>query len=76
RARRFSGTLELQVSDNGAGIARGQAFEEGVGLSNTRARLQQLYGKAHRFDFSNGMNGGLVVSVTIPLRLETNGAAK
>jgi LytS/YehU family sensor histidine kinase len=76
RARRFPGTLELQVSDNGAGLARGQAFEEGVGLSNTRARLEQLYGKAHRFDFSNGTNGGLVVSVTIPLRLETNGAAE
>jgi two-component system LytT family sensor kinase len=76
RARRFPGKLELQVSDNGAGIARGQAFEEGVGLSNTRARLQQLYGKAHRFDFSNGTNGGLVVSVTIPLRLETNGTAE
>ena len=68
RAQRKNGMLELQVQDNGAGLAGGQPIEEGIGLSNTRARLQQLYGSAHQFQLSNLTSGGLVVSITIPCR--------
>jgi sensor histidine kinase YesM len=39
-----------------------------VGLSNTRARLQQLYGAAHQFHLSNGADGGLAVDIVMPLR--------
>jgi sensor histidine kinase YesM len=68
RAQRKNGMLHLQVQDNGAGLAGGQPLEEGIGLSNTRARLQQLYGSAHQFQLRNLTSGGLVVSITIPCR--------
>jgi len=68
RARREAEKLLLQVRDNGNGIANLSRTSEGVGVSNTRARLQQLYGSAHEFEFSNGKDGGLLVSVVIPFR--------
>jgi two-component system LytT family sensor kinase len=71
RAWRAKGMLQLEVQDNGSGLPEGEALEEGIGLSNTRARLRQLYGNAHDFQFSNAAGGGLVVSVTIPCRVES-----
>jgi two-component sensor histidine kinase len=67
RARRAEEKLLLQVRDNGDGLSAG-AQREGVGMSNTRARLQQLYGGDHRFELQNEQKGGLLVSVTIPFR--------
>jgi signal transduction histidine kinase len=64
-------TLNLEVRDNGTGLAMDGPVREGVGLSNTRARLQQLYGTAHRFELTNSPEGGLVVSVTLPFRRVT-----
>lgn len=72
RARRIDAQLELQVCDNGVGLTDGQPAEEGVGLSNTRARLAQLYGNASKLEFRRPAEGGLVVCVTIPFRSETN----
>ena len=71
RARRSGDTLHLEVSDDGVGLQGKAAIDEGVGLSNTRARLQQLYGEAHRFEFSESAEGGLAVSLTIPWREAT-----
>ncbi len=74
RAERRNGRLCLHVSDNGAGIPEGggEALREGVGLSNTRARLAQLYGDDHRFELENGKGRekGLRVTVEIPYRRE------
>lgn len=68
-ARRDAGMLHLEVRDNGAGLPAGHAAEdEGVGLSNTRARLAELYGGASRFEFRNADRGGLVVHLAIPCR--------
>ncbi len=68
RAIRADGSLHLQVRDDGPGLQA--EIKEGVGLTNTRARLQQLYGAAQRFELSNANDGGLLVSLTLPLRLE------
>ncbi len=68
RARRENGQLSLEVRDNGNGVPDPQGLREGIGVSNTRARLQQLYGAAHRFEFSNREEGGLLVNVVIPFR--------
>jgi len=68
RAHRENGALALEVWDNGAGLPECQAIEEGVGLSNTRARLSELYGEAHRFELRPGPTGGLLVHLTIPFR--------
>jgi LytS/YehU family sensor histidine kinase len=45
-ARRAGRQLELTVRDTGDGLALvgGRPPREGIGLSNTRARLEQLYG--------------------------------
>jgi two-component system LytT family sensor kinase len=70
QASRQNGWLQLQVRDNGSGIptAAPNQFKEGIGLGNTRARLKQHFGAAHRFELVNSDSGGLEVSITIPFR--------
>ncbi len=68
-----NGSLRLRVTDNGCGMGTsgelpGNGFREGVGLTNTRARLQQLYGANHSFEMSDAPEGGLQVTLTIPLQ--------
>ena len=61
--------LELEVRDNGGGLAApANVLHEGVGLRNTRSRLRQLYGDAHSFLLRNRTVGGVIVTLTIPLR--------
>jgi len=69
RSRRTGSLLELEVKDNGLGLsaARLTDFNRGVGLANTRSRLQHLYGSSHRFEFRQPSGGGLSVIVAIPL---------
>lgn len=71
RARRKNDMLELQVQDNGPGLPRAGAQKEGLGLANTRARLQQLYGAAQRLVLREAATGGLLVSLEIPWRADT-----
>ena len=51
----------------------GAPLEEGIGLSNTRARLEQLYGPAQVFVLHNAASGGLEVRIVVPFRVETDG---
>jgi sensor histidine kinase YesM len=69
RARRAGAMLELDVQDNGVGLsaARLTDFNRGVGLSNTRSRLDHLYGSLHRFEFRQPAEGGLLVLIAIPM---------
>ncbi|MBI4325306.1 MAG: histidine kinase [Chloroflexi bacterium] len=69
RAQNRNGQLHLELRDNGQGLP--PDLEEGVGLSNTRARLEHLYGQAHRFELANAAAGGLVVRVIIPFRIRS-----
>ncbi|MEP6573235.1 MAG: histidine kinase [Gemmatimonadota bacterium] len=61
---RANGNLHLEVRDHGPGLAG--AIREGIGLSNTVARLDRLYGTAQRFEISNADGGGLRISIDIP----------
>ena len=70
RAQRENGALNLDVSDNGGGLPAGKQTVEGVGLSNTRARLLALYGDAHSFELRPAPGTGLSVHLTIPIRLQ------
>jgi LytS/YehU family sensor histidine kinase len=61
--------LTIEIADSGDGLPPDKlaAINHGVGLSNTRARLQHLYGDEHAFVFAN-VPDGFKVSVTIPFR--------
>jgi LytS/YehU family sensor histidine kinase len=61
--------LLLTVRDDGVGLdgASVQAHG-GIGLTNTRARLRQLYGLEAGLDLSNHPEGGTVVTLRIPLQ--------
>jgi len=62
-------TLELQVRDDGPGISEGSSGN-GVGLRNTRARLQQLYGERQSLRLDGVAGGGAIVTVLLPYRPE------
>lgn len=68
RARARASMLQLSVRDDGPGIrVNGHAtLEEGIGLSNTRARLKQLYGPLASLDLSNHPQGGTIVTLLVP----------
>ncbi len=66
RARRLGAELELQVCDTGPGFPP-PGRSDGIGLSNTRARLEQLYGGSQRVTCENGARGACV-SIVVPFR--------
>ncbi len=70
-ASREGDRLLMQIHDTGGGLSESalSALQKGIGLSNTRARLECLYGHDHRFEFSN-VHGGLTVRVVIPLHTD------
>jgi LytS/YehU family sensor histidine kinase len=76
-AKKQDGVLQVEVTDNGPGLASGGSsgslLREGLGLANTQARLQQLYGRSHRLDMENALGGGLTVILEIPFKTEPNG---
>lgn len=80
-ARPRGGRLEIEITDTGPGFPPGAADGEagreprgnsrgagGVGLSNVRARLEQLYPGQHRLELGDAPGGGARVVVAIPLR--------
>jgi signal transduction histidine kinase len=68
RAQRQNGLLCLKVCDNGPGLGENTVVKEGVGLTNTRARLSQLYGTACRLELESAASGGMMVTLLIPSR--------
>jgi len=68
RAVEEDGKVVLEVSDNGPGLKPEGSGRKGIGLANTRARLEQLYGVDHAFELVNAEAGGLTVRVRIPFR--------
>ncbi len=78
--RTAKGTIEIQatseddilrivVKDNGPGIASVTPAEShGVGLSNLRARLQQLYGSEASLSIQSSRTHGTEVTLTLPDR--------
>ena len=76
-ARTRPGQLELEVRDSGGGFAAAPetsasssapADSARLGLQNTRARLERLYGEAHSFYVGNGAGGGARARILIPAR--------
>jgi sensor histidine kinase YesM len=66
-ARRVDGRLQLRVVDDGPGLPA-EKVREGIGLRNTRDRLQQLYGTSQQLAFRKPDAGGLEVLMELPWR--------
>jgi two-component system, LytTR family, sensor kinase len=72
------GRLELRVADNGPGTGTGgdngtgsgalTDAPTGIGLANTRRRLELLHPGRHRFEFGDAPGGGYEVRIELPLR--------
>ncbi|MDD3178986.1 MAG: histidine kinase [Opitutaceae bacterium] len=78
RARTADDRLRLEVADTGVRSPAGRPdddrplhFQEGVGLTNTRARLAALYGPQHTFALERAGEGGVAVKIELPLRRTT-----
>jgi two-component sensor histidine kinase len=69
RAWREGDGLYLSVEDDGVGIPVDGARREGVGLSNTRARLVALYPDEHEFRVERRAEGGTRVLIRVPYQV-------
>lgn len=65
-AERVGDRLHLAVSDDGPGLPDARLPGSGIGLANTRARLEQLYRGRHQFVVENRPGGGVRAKVSIP----------
>ena len=64
-ARRQPAALLLTVRDNGVGIQQ-LSNGDGIGLANTRARLQELYGNRAHLTMTSPAEGGCSIELEIP----------
>jgi signal transduction histidine kinase len=67
RATRDGTMLALEVRDTGRGLGFAP-LREGIGLSNTRERLLELYGDAATLELTNAAGGGTVATVRLPFQ--------
>jgi two-component system LytT family sensor kinase len=70
RVARSGPALILSVEDTGAGSSAADATEDlsgtGIGLANTRARLEQLYDGEQSLTFTKNEVGGTIVTIRLP----------
>ncbi|MDP2004686.1 MAG: histidine kinase [Rubrivivax sp.] len=63
--RNATGGLEVTVADDGAGFGA-SAGGSGIGLSNIRERLRQMYGDAAALTLKTRALGGVAATLTLP----------
>jgi two-component system, LytTR family, sensor kinase len=69
-ATRRGGSLELSVEDDGPGLDTASAMHSsGIGLTNTRARLMQMYGDAATLSIVNREYRGVLATIALPLHV-------
>jgi two-component system LytT family sensor kinase len=69
-AYRVNELLEMKVEDDGPGLAPTSAgATHGIGLANTRARIDQLYGNAARLTIENGERVGVAATLVFPCHI-------
>jgi two-component system, LytTR family, sensor kinase len=69
RARGENDMLRLDVVDDGAGLELDMPPHEGIGLGNTRRRLEQLYGRLATLEIAPAAGSGTAVVVRLPRRM-------
>jgi LytS/YehU family sensor histidine kinase len=72
RARREGERLIMTVADNGPGL-KAQSNGSGIGISNTRARLEQFYGSDFSFQIANSTERGASVTLDVPAFVRIEG---
>ncbi len=73
-AERKGTVLRIRVSDDGipAALLDSAAVKQGIGLNNTRMRIETMYGENGRMDIlSNGSNG-VMIEMSIPFNTSSN----
>ena len=60
--------LWLRVRDDGVGFAKSFSRQDGVGLVNTRSRLDRLYGENAALTMREQVTGGVKIEISMPLR--------
>jgi sensor histidine kinase YesM len=73
RSHKLDGHLHLSVSDNGEGMVDHATPTNGIGLRNTRERLEKLYGSNQDFRLETTAGGGVHISIIIPFRNRDEG---
>ena len=69
-ARTATGSLLLNVDDDGLGMRRTTSRTAGLGLSNTATRLAEHYGGSADLTIGRSKAGGVGIAISIPLRVE------
>ena len=61
--------LRITIENDGVGgkFYSDPKFEEGIGLTNVRGRLEQMYGREHTFSLTSKPGRGTRIEVRIPL---------
>jgi len=64
------GMLRVAVADSGLGFGVAQRGGTGVGLVNVRERLQALFGSTASLAIEANSEGGTIVTIAVPYRME------
>ncbi len=77
RARIEHGKLIVEVADTGLGFGRAATSGTGVGLANTRERLQLLYGNKASLTVAENQPCGTLIRISVPYKSnEAEGESK
>ncbi|WP_374438586.1 histidine kinase [Inhella sp.] len=68
RARIEHGKLVVEVADTGLGFGRAATSGTGVGLANTRERLQLLYGNKASLTVAENQPCGTLIRISVPYK--------
>jgi signal transduction histidine kinase len=71
RVARRGVMLVLEVEDDGVGLCEDAEPHAGVGLTNTRRRLEGLYGNTAQLQIGSSSARGAIVRIELPLQLPT-----
>jgi two-component system, LytTR family, sensor kinase len=70
RTRLDDHTLVVEIANDGSPLAPDWRQREGIGLSSTRRRLEQLYGTRASLELENQQPAGVIARVRIPYSTE------